>query len=70
MLPAQSVFRVYVQYDNGEWEKVCEMNKASDGTHLIPIKTKRSDKIRLKLEGSGDAKVFAISKVIEVGSDI
>ena len=70
LLPAQSVFRVYVQYDNGEWEKVCEMNKASDGPHLLPIKTKRSDKIRLKLEGSGDAKVFAISKVIEVGSDI
>ena len=67
---AQSELKAYVQYDNGEWEKVCEIKGASDRTHLIPIKTKRSDKIKLKFEGSGDCKVFAISKVIEVGSDI
>lgn len=59
-----------IQYDScGEWEKVY----SAVGTHLrsfaIPVKPKRCDHFRLRIEGVGDAKIFSIVKTIEQGSD-
>lgn len=59
-----------IQYDScGEWEKVY----SAVGTHLrsfaIPVKPKRCDHFRLRIEGLGDAKIFSIVKTIEQGSD-
>lgn len=59
-----------IQYDScGEWEKIY----SAVGTHLrsfsIPIKPKRCDHFRLRIEGVGDAKIFSISKTIEQGSE-
>lgn len=59
-----------IQYDScGEWERIY----SAVGTHLrsfsIPVKPKRCDHFRLRIEGVGDAKIFSISKTIEQGSD-
>lgn len=59
-----------IQYDScGEWERIY----SAVGTHLrsfsIPIKPKRCDHFRLRIEGVGDAKIFSISKTIEQGSE-
>lgn len=59
-----------IQYDScGEWEKVY----SAVGTHLrsfaIPVKPKRCDHFRLRIEGVGEAKIFSIVKTIEQGSD-
>ena len=59
-----------IQYDScGEWERIY----SAVGTHLrsfsIPVKPKRCDHFRLRIEGVGEAKIFSISKTIEQGSD-
>lgn len=59
-----------IQYDScGEWEKVY----SAVGTHLrsfaIPVKPKRCDHFRLRIEGEGEAKIFSIVKTIQQGSD-
>ena len=36
----------------------------------VPIRPRRCDHLRLRIEGEGDAKIFSIAKTIEIGSDI
>lgn len=63
--------RFSIQYDScGQWECVY----SATGTHLrsfsIPIRPKRCDHFRLRMEGVGDAKIFSITKTVEQGSDV
>lgn len=60
-----------IEYDSiGGWEHLFTMT----GTHLrtfnIPIRPKRCDHFRLKIEGEGAVKIFSITKTIEQGSDM
>ena len=60
-----------VQYDSsGEWEHLCTMMGTSLRTFSVPIKPKRCDHLRLRIEGEGEAKIYSISRTIEQGSDI
>ena len=65
-----SLFETYIQYDGGEWEKVSAIEADVKKTCLIPIRVKRADNIRIKFKGNGECKVYAVSKIVEVGSDI
>ena len=65
-----SLFETYIQYDGGDWEKVSTIEAATKKTCLIPIRVRRADNIRIKFKGNGECKVFAVSKIVEVGSDI
>ena len=61
----------YVQYDScGEWERICGVNSNSLRTFTIPIRPKRCDHLRLRINGYGDANIFSITKTIEQGSDV
>lgn len=65
---AQVVFSI--QYDStGEWEKVCALTGHSLRTFTLPIRPKRCDHFRLRIEGTGNVKIFSISKITEDGSD-
>jgi hypothetical protein len=35
----------------------------------VPVRPRRCDHMRLKIKGSGEAKIFSICKTIEGGSD-
>jgi hypothetical protein len=35
----------------------------------VPIRQKRCDHFRLRIEGEGDAKIYSVAKTIEEGSD-
>lgn len=60
----------YAEYDSsGEWEHLFTMNGVKLQTFAVPIRAKRCDHMRLKIEGYGDAKIFSICKTIEQGSD-
>lgn len=66
-----STLSIYAQYDSvGDWERVGEIAGTSTRSFLIPIRTKRCDHMRLRLEGTGVTKVYSITKTIEQGSDI
>ena len=65
-----STVRVYAQYDSlGVWEAVCALTGTSMRSFTIPIRPKRCDHMRLRIEGEGEAKLFSITKTIEQGSD-
>ncbi len=68
-MSVSSYVDLYIEYDSsGEWEKVFSMYGDRLRSFSIPIKAKRSDHIRIKIEGLGNAKIFSICKTIEGGS--
>ena len=59
------------EYDSsGEWEYLFMMAGTSLRSFAVPIRPKRCDHLRLRIEGYGDAKVYSICKTIEQGSDV
>lgn len=63
--------RFFAQYDfSGEWEELCVLKGTSLRSFSIPIRPKRCDYMRLRIEGVGMAKIYSITKTIEEGSDI
>ena len=62
---------ISIQYDSsGEWKRVCSLTGHNLRSFTLPIRPKRCDHFRLRIEGVGNAKIFSIAKVIEQGSDI
>ena len=63
--------RFFCQYDScGEWEHLFTMQGNRLGSFSVPIRPKRCDHFRIRIEGEGDAKIYSIAKTIEEGSDI
>lgn len=65
--------RVYVsaEYDSsGVWEQIAVIVGSKLGTFTIPIRPKRCDHLRLRIEGDDEVKIYSISKTIEQGSDV
>lgn len=59
-----------IQYDScGEWERLYTMIGTSLQSFSVPIRPKRCDHFRLKIEGVGDARILSIAKTLEQGSD-
>jgi hypothetical protein len=60
----------YAEYDSsGEWEHLFTMDGVRLRTFAVPIRPQRCDHMRLKIIGSGEAKIYSICKTIEQGSD-
>ena len=60
---------LYIRYDNGKWEKMGTRRGTGLGTFVLPVIPKRCDHVRFKLEGHGDATIYSISRIMEVGGD-
>lgn len=61
----------WAEYDSSEeWEFLFATEGTKLGSFSIPIRPKRCDHLRLKLAGSGEAKVYSICKTSEQGSDL
>ena len=62
---------VSIQYDSmGDWERVCQMTVTSLRSFTIPVRPRRCDHFRIRIEGVGQGKIYSITKTIEQGSDI
>jgi hypothetical protein len=62
---------IYIQYDSSEkWEYLFTMDGTTLRSFTVPIRPKRCDHMRLRIEGYGDAKIYSITKTIEQGSDV
>jgi hypothetical protein len=69
-IPPASSVKVYVQYGFAdEWEKVFETTSATLRSFSIPVRPKRCDFVRMRIDGKGAAKLYAITKTIRNGSD-
>ena len=63
--------RFFAQYNSmGSWEHLGTISGTNIRSFSIPIRPKRCDHLRLRIEGIGDAKIYSITKTIEQGSDI
>jgi hypothetical protein len=63
--------RFWAQYDSmGGWEHLGTVTGTSLRSFSIPMRPKRCDHFRLRIEGEGEARIYAITKTIEQGSDI
>lgn len=66
-----SMVSIYAQYDfNEAWEQICCLTGESLRSFSIPIRPKRCDYMRLRIEGVGMAKIYSIIKTIETGSEL
>lgn len=61
---------LFIEYDScGEWEHVFTARGEDKlKTFTVPVRPRRSDHVRLRVLGYGEAKVYAIYKTIEEGS--
>jgi hypothetical protein len=61
----------YIQYDSMRtWEHLFTMTGTKLQSFAVPIRPRRCDHMRIRMEGDGEAKIFSICKTIEQGSDI
>ena len=61
----------YAQYDSGEdWEHLFTMQGTNLRSFSLPIRPKRCDHMKLRIEGVGGAKIYSITKTIEQGSEL
>ena len=63
--------RIYAQYDHNEdWEQVCSLTSYNLRSFSIPVRPKRCDYMKVRIEGIGAAKIYSITKTIEQGSEL
>ena len=63
--------RFYAQYDFSDtWELIFTMRSGNLRSFSVPIRPKRCDHMRLRIEGEGMAKIHSITKTIEQGSEL
>ena len=62
--------KLWIKYNDGpEWELMGERRGSDMRTFTLPVIPKRCDHVRFKLTGHGDAKIYDISRIMEVGGD-
>ena len=70
-LDVGSEMNIYAQYDmSDEWLEVCHIRGTDLRSFSIPIRPRRCDFMRLKIEAKGMGKIYAMTKTIEQGSDV
>ena len=70
-MESNSEVRVYAQYEfSEEWEILFSLRSNNLRSFSLPIRPKRCDHMKLRIEGEGDVKIYSITKTIEQGSDI
>ena len=65
-----SKMQIFFEYDSsGLWEFQQEVKLPVTGAAMIPVRPRRCDHMRMRLEGSGDVRIFSIARILELGSD-
>lgn len=63
--------RLFAQYDSmGAWEPLCAITGTSLRSFSVPIRPRRCDHMKLRIQGVGDARIYAITKTLEQGSEL
>lgn len=70
-MDAGSEITISVEYDSsGTWEELGTFETNILRSFYLPVHVRRCDHLRIRMEGTGGASIFAITKTIEQGSDI
>lgn len=61
---------LYLQYDSdGIWRHMGHMSGLDLRTFTLPIRPRRCDHLRMRLEGCGGFKLYSLARILDVGSD-
>lgn len=67
----ESRAEVFAQYDSsGQWIHLCTVFGTAQSSISVPVRPRRCDHLQLRIEGTGPARVYSITKIMEQGSDI
>lgn len=70
LLPKGSKANMAIQYDSdGVWHHCGHMEGVGTRSFMLPVRPRRCDHFRLRIEGEGDVRVYSFSKMLETGSD-
>ena len=58
-----------IRYNNGPWEDMGTRKGTGLETFVLPVAPKRCDHVRYRLSGKGEATIYSISRILEVGGD-
>ena len=65
-----AMMRMYIEYDSsGVWTPAGEVRVKDTGIVTLPVRPRRCDHLRIKLEGRGDVRIYSIARVLAKGSD-
>jgi hypothetical protein len=64
----QGSLRLLVSYDGGPWQQAGQVWGTEMGLQTIPLIPRRCDRFRVRLEGDGDWKLWALSREYLTGS--
>jgi hypothetical protein len=71
MIEPDAQVAIYAQYEfSDEWEHQVTLKGNNLRSFSIPIRPKRCDHMKLRIEGVGAAKIYSITKTIEQGSEL
>ena len=71
MLEPEATCAFYAKYDfSDEWEYMFTLTGSNLRSFSIPIRPKRCDHMKLRIEGVGVAKIYSFTKTIEQGSEL
>lgn len=66
-----SKFSVDVQYDSSDrWNTIANITSMTKNSQTVFIQPMRCDHMRIRMRGTGDFKLYSISKITEQGSEI
>lgn len=64
----EAELELFVEYDSsGVWEYAGRMRVASAGSAEFPLRLRRCDHARLRLEGRGDARILSMTREVTEG---
>jgi hypothetical protein len=67
-VPVGARARISIEYDSsGHWDQVYFKSGTKTSAFNVPIKPRKCDHFRVKFDGVGDVKIYAIEKTIEYG---
>ena len=70
-MEAGATLKIYIQYDlDNEWKEVGSLVSTSLRSFSVPVRPRRCDHLKLRLEGTGRARIYSITKTIEQGSEL
>ena len=62
---------LWLRYDSvGDWERAAALEVRKAGSLTLPIRPRRCDHAQLRITGSGPFRLYALTQVVERGSDL
>lgn len=70
-LGKEAVMRLWVRYDGEDfWQPLATVYGGTGQCFNLPVAVRRCDRLRLRLEGTGQMRLWGIAKTMEWGSDV